>query len=152
MACTCEHSEAAHDPPGHGECTRCECVRYEEKYTAEPEQGILDEELEIVRSTPLPGEITGVDVATGASYTRPTIANRESLLYVLEHDQPDGVGMDEVMAHFNMSVFQQGHLALAMKDAVKLGYAEQVAAHGEQYRWRVTDRGRRVLTGGEEVE
>lgn len=144
MACVCGHSEAKHDPPGRGSCTYCRCHGYQEKFGEEPEQDTLDEAVELVRSTPLPGTIEH-HIGAG-SFARPTIANRETLQYVLEHDREDGVAMAEIIDHFNMSVFQQGHLALAMKDAVKLGYAERVSPPGAQYRWRVTAKGREVLS------
>lgn len=77
----------------------------------------------------------------GITYSRPSEANPQWLYYVAENDRPAGVGMDELLREFGLSVMASGRIAIAMKDAVKFEMAELVSPRGDPYRWRVTDRG-----------
>lgn len=79
--------------------------------------------------------------ADGETYERESVANAHTLYFIAEHDRPEGVSMQEVAREFGLSAFQLGGLAISMKDAVELGYAEIVSPRGDQYAWRVTDKG-----------
>lgn len=74
-------------------------------------------------------------------FERPSTAHAEWLYYLAENDREQGVGMDEIMRRFGMSVMAQGRVALSMQDAVQSGLADQVAPRGDQFRWRITEEG-----------
>lgn len=92
----------------------------------------------------LSGDVVEHDLPAG-KFQRASVANERLIRYVAEHDRPSGVGMDEMMREFGMSVFSQGPVAIAMKDAVRFGYVVLVSPRVEQARWRITAAGIAVL-------
>lgn len=124
--------------PGDDGLKVCPSCGDTENMCADPESCPLDQKFQVVSDLAVPLIRERED---GTTYTRPSVANASWLIYIAENDRDGGVGMDEIMREFGLNVMAQGRVAIAMKDSVEMGMAEQVAPRGDQYRWRITEKG-----------